>query len=40
VLALLITTACASAPVAVYLDLSFRFEIVDGDGRVSTAGDR
>lgn len=27
-----------STPLAVYLDLSFRFEIVDGDGRVSTSG--
>jgi hypothetical protein len=28
-----------STPVLVYLDLSFRFEIVDGEGRGSTAGD-
>lgn len=28
----------ASTPLAVYLDLAFRFEIVDGDGRVSTSG--
>jgi len=28
----------ASTPLAVYLDLAFRFEVVDGDGRVSTSG--
>lgn len=28
----------ASTPLAVYLDLAFRFEIVDGDGRVSPVG--
>lgn len=28
----------APTPLKVYLDLAFRFEIVDGDGRVSTSG--
>lgn len=30
----------ASTPLAGYLDLAFRFEIVDGDGRVTTSGGR